>query len=173
MDTFLFLCLAYIGGKIGLKLKLPAGALIGAMLLVGAAKIFTGMLEQFQPASSLRFFVQMSLGAMIGLLFSKKIRSLRLKDLLLIFTVGLGSVATSFLFGWLFHLLFSQTLVTSIIASTPGGIAEMLTLADSVQANTEIVAFVHVMRFLILVLSLKLLIPFIQARFENRKESEG
>ncbi|GAA0355686.1 AbrB family transcriptional regulator [Bacillus horti] len=173
MDTLLFICLAFIGGKIGLKLKLPAGALIGAMLLVGAVKMLTEILEYFQPGDSLRFMVQMFLGAMIGLMFSKRIRALRVKELLMILVVGASSLVSSILFGWSFHSLFNQSLGTSIIAATPGGIAEMLTLADSVHADTQVVAFVHVMRFMILVLSLRLLIPYIKAKSGNHQLGEG
>lgn len=173
MSTLLFIGLAFIGGKIGLKLKLPAGALVGAMLLVGAVKMFTELLEHFQPADSLRFLIQMSLGAMIGLMFTNRIKNLRVTELLMILIVGASSLVSSLLFGWSFHYLFDQPLGTSIIAATPGGIAEMVTLADSVQADTRVVAFVHVMRFLFLVVSLRLIISYIKTRTANQQLGDG
>lgn len=159
MDTVLFLLFAYTGGKIGLKLKLPAGALLGAMLFIGLLN-FTNTVQLTNVSPLLRIAAQIALGTMIGLQFSKEILKLP-KNLLVGFTLlGMGSIATSVILALVFYTIGLFPLITGLIAVAPGGIAEMLTLSESVNGNTQAVAIMHLIRFVLIMLLFKWLLTW-------------
>ena len=64
MNIISTLLIAAAGGLIGIRLKIPAGALIGAMLAVAAFKIGTGKGEL---PITFRLGAQIVVGGMIGL----------------------------------------------------------------------------------------------------------
>ncbi|MGG0670353.1 AbrB family transcriptional regulator [Sporosarcina koreensis] len=158
-DSLLFILLSYIGGRIGLRLKLPAGALLGAMLFVGGFKIL-GTVELNDVSPLLRIATQIALGTMIGLHFKKDILNLPIKRLAAFLIVGIGSILTALLVNIVFHYFGITTFITGLIAVAPGGLAEMITLSDSVQSDTQIVVIVHLIRFLIIMLSFKSLLKW-------------
>lgn len=160
MDTFLFLVIAYIGGTLGIKLKLPAGALLGSMFMVGIFKM-TDSIEFANVSSLLRIASKIALGTMIGLMFSKDILKLSLKQLISFIMLGLGSIFSTIIIAFTFSLLNVLPFVTSLVAVAPGGIAEMLTLADSINVDTSAVMMIHLIRFVMLMLLLKWLLNLI------------
>lgn len=163
MDTLLFLIVAYIGGTLGIKFKLPAGALLGSMFLVGILKM-TEIISFENVSYLLRYFSKVSLGTIIGLMFTSNILKLSLKQLYSFILVGLSSVFSALILAFLFDTLQTLPFVTALISSSPGGIAEMLTLADSVGINTEEVLIIHIIRFITLMILLRWLLIFNQKR---------
>lgn len=168
MDTILFLVVAIIGGILGIKFRLPAGALLGAMLFVGLWKTL-GVFQFDQVSPLLRKGAQIVLGMMIGLMFTKEILKLPKKMLISFILLGLGGVLTAITLSVIFNLLGIFPYVTGIIASAPGGIAEMITLSESVNGNTQAVAIMHILRFIFIMLSFKWLLNWIQKRSEQTK----
>jgi membrane AbrB-like protein len=160
MDTVLFLLLAYVGGTVGIKLKLPAGALLGSMLFVGAFSM-TGTID-FDIAPIIRPISKIALGTMIGLMFTKEILKLPFKQVLSFILLGLGSVLSACVIAIVFHYLGFIPFITGMIAVAPGGIAEMLTLADSVDSNTQIVVMMHLIRFVTLMVLLRWLLKLFE-----------
>lgn len=165
MDTILFLVIAYIGGTLGIKLKLPAGALLGSMFLVGILKM-TETINFENISYFLRYFSKVSLGTMIGLMFTNNILKLSWKQLLGLFLVGLSSVLSALIIALSFNLFEVLPFVTALVSSAPGGIPEMLTLADSIGINTEEVIIIHLIRFVTLMILLKWLLT-INKKKEN------
>lgn len=154
MDTILFLILAYIGGKIGIKLKLPAGALLGSMLLVGAVSILDLFpLQDISPVITTGSKV--ALGIMIGLMFTRDILKLPISHIFSLILLGISgiisAIAIAVIFKWMDFLPF----LSGVIAVAPGGITEMLTLATTVEADTQAVVMMHLIRFLLLMLILR------------------
>jgi membrane AbrB-like protein len=168
MDTILFLLFAYIGGKLGIKLKLPAGALLGAMLFVGLFKVLE--IVQFNHVSPLlRVGAQIALGTMIGLMFTKEILMLPLSRLLGFILLGLGGVLTAITLSLVFNWFNLLPFITGIMALAPGGIAEMLTLSESLDSNTQAVAIMHTIRFVFIMLTFKWILNLIRKRSEKLK----
>lgn len=171
MDTFTFLVCAYVGGRLGLKLRLPAGALLGSMFFIGFLQI-TNLLEFTTISQLLRVGSKIALGIMIGLMFSRKIFMLSYKKLLGFMFVGISSVISAVLLGFIFHKLGYFPTVTGIVASSPGGIAEMLTLADEINADTQDVAMMHIIRFVLFMLLMRWLFVARQKRYERAQSSK-
>lgn len=163
LDTIMFLIFAYIGGTLGIKLKLPAGALLGSMFLIGILKM-TNMFEFAEVSPILRVASKMALGTMIGLMFTKDILNLPIKQLFSFVLVGLSSILSAVLLAFVFDLFGALPFITALISSTPGGIAEMLTLADEVDVNTQAVVMMHLIRFVTLMLLLRWMLTLQQKR---------
>lgn len=163
METILFFVLAYIGGTIGIKLKLPAGALLGSMFFIGAFNMLS-VTDLTNISPFIRPMTQIALGTMIGLMFTNEILKLPLKHITGFIILGVGSVVSAILISLSFKWMGLFSFVTGVIAVAPGGIAEMLTLAHEVDADTSAVVMIHIIRFVTIMLALRLLVVFM-----NRK----
>ncbi|WP_132996067.1 AbrB family transcriptional regulator [Sporanaerobacter acetigenes] len=144
------LIIALIGGFIGNKLKIPAGALIGSMVSVGIFNLFSFKLEipQFY-----RIVAHSILGGSLGLLITKDF----LMDLRKYLIPSLTVVILLSLFGALTGIIVSKItktdILTSLFGSVPGGMQEMIVLSDSYDVNhVEVVVMQTVRRILIVVL---------------------
>jgi membrane AbrB-like protein len=159
MNILLFLLLSFIGGAIGILLKVPAGALLGSMILIGALQA-TNMLVIDNIPQIIRWIVQAVLGLMIGLMFSRDVLKITKKTLSGLLIVGFGGIISAFLLGFLVYGLTGLSFKTSVIAAAPGGIAEMLTLADSMDADTQAVALLHLLRFFIVMSTIPIILSW-------------
>lgn len=169
-DTILFLTFAYIGGTLGIRLKLPAGALLGSMLFVGIFTM-TDIVEFTNVSPVIRTAAQVALGAMIGLMFTKEILMLPLKQIFGLIILGLGSVLSAVFIALLFNWVGVFPFITGVIAVAPGGIAEMLTLADSLDVNTQTVVMMHIIRFVTIMLILKWLLNMIKSKGKSKHDT--
>lgn len=156
MDVLQFLLLSFMGGVFGIMLKIPAGALIGPMLLVGTFQL-TEIVVLDEIPQFIKWIAQAMLGLMIGLMFSKEILKISSKQLAAFLIIGFSSIITSFLFGLLIYQTSDLSFLTSVISAVPGSMAEMLALAESLDTNTQAVAMIHLLRFLLIML----ILPFI------------
>ncbi len=154
----LTLLIAAAGGILGYKLKLPAGAMIGAMVAVGAYNIFN---NQAYIPPQFRLGIQIAAGAMIGLQINREILS-GLKMLLVPSLIMVGAViAVCFIAGFLMHKFTGLDLTTALFASAPGGMTEMSLAADSLGANAPQVAVLQLIRLLSVIIFLPFLVRFI------------
>lgn len=163
MSTLLFLMTAYIGGRVGVLLRLPAGALLGSMILVGIVNT-SGLIEFSNISPLLRIGSQIALGSMVGLLFSNKILELPLNLIVAFTLLGLGSITISIILAGIFHLFGVLPFISGLISVAPGGIAEMLTLSESVNGQTQAVVVIHLIRFVFIIMTIKWFISWIQKR---------
>jgi membrane AbrB-like protein len=151
MDTFLqfflFIGIASFGGLVGNYLRIPIGALIGAMFAVGLSKHF-GLLS-FQSSTILSFFVQMLLGVMFGLSFIKltkeQLKKLFISFSLIIISVLVMGVGTGFVIS---KLTFLDSGL-SILSSSPGGIPEMAMTAKALRLDAPVVVVIHLIRVIV------------------------
>ncbi|MGE5550899.1 MAG: AbrB family transcriptional regulator [Bacteroidota bacterium] len=149
------LAVAAVGGLIGVKLKLPAGALIGAMLAVGVYNLLS---NQADMPSELRVGIQIAAGAMIGARVTRD-TLMGLKEMLVPAIIMVAAVlAINFLVGYIIFKTSRLDLATSLYASAPGGMTEMTLAADAMGADAPKVAILQLIR-LLCVLSF---LPFLQ-----------
>lgn len=154
MRTLAALLAGLAGGALGELLRLPAGALLGAMLSVALVNLATdGALAIGRAA---RLPSRVLVGATIG--------SLATPSLLVLLGASIGwavavialVVAAALGIGLLLARWGGLDRQTALLASCPGGIAEMAALADQQGARTEVVVGVHVVRKLVVVLAVVL-----------------
>lgn len=155
---FLTMMVATVGGLIGLKLKIPAGALIGAMFAVGIYNIMGR--ESYIPAN-VRIAIQIVAGAMIGLQVGKD-TILGLKDMVVPAVIIIfGVVVINLVIGLLIAKFSNLDLATSLFASAPGGLTEMTLAANALGADTPKVALLQLLRLVSVITILPLILRYV------------
>lgn len=146
MDKIIYtLVIAFIGGFIGIKLKIPAGALIGAMFAVAAYNMYTG---KGDIPANFKLIAQIVVGGMIGLNFNTGTIS-GLKELIVpSFLLAAGLILNSIILGFVISKLTGLDMITALFSSAPGGIADMTLISDAYGADTPKVALLHLVRLI-------------------------
>ncbi|SHJ53284.1 AbrB family transcriptional regulator [Paramaledivibacter caminithermalis] len=165
MDRIIYtLLIAGAGGYIGIKLRIPAGALIGSMAFVAIYNIYT---EQGNIPTNFKLVAQIVVGGMIGLNFTMETIS-GLKKLIvpaLILVVGL--TLFSICLGFIIHRLTGLDLVTSLFSCSPGGLTDMTLISEAYGAQTHKVALLHLIRLItvitVLPMAIKLFSQFVKS----------
>ena len=159
--VFSTLVIAAIGGLVGAKLKIPAGAMVGAMIAVGAANLigFRGSLPPY-----FRTGAQIVVGGMIGLSITREtvigLKSVAGPAVILIFSmIGFGLLA-----GFLISRVTDMDIVTALFSSTPGGMMEMTLMGEASGGMGAKIALMQLARFMGIVLIMPLVIRWILAR---------
>jgi len=149
---------ALIGGFIGHHLKFPAGAMVGAMIFVGAANILGA---KPQLPETFNVLAQIIIGVFLGLSITKEIL-VNLKDyivpsLLVVTLLAVFGVVT----GFVVNKLTGIDLYTSLFGSVPGGMQEMVILSQSYDVNHPAVMTIQTVRRVLIVVIYPLLVVFV------------
>lgn len=156
MDKIIYtLLIAGAGGYIGIKLKIPAGALIGAMVFVAIYNIYTG---QGEIPKNFKLAAQILVGGMIGLNFTmetiKGLKELIIPALMLVIGLTLFSISL----GFVISKLTGLDLVTALFSCSPGGLTDMTLISEAYGAQTYKVALLHLIRLITVITVLPLVI---------------
>jgi membrane AbrB-like protein len=148
-------CVAVVGGWAGTRLPIPAGGLLGPLLL-GVAVQETRLLDLALPAGVPPFAYAL-IGIYVGLLFDRDSlrRAGRLLPSLLASTLSLILACTGL--GWVFSALTGTDYLTAYLATTPGGIDSVAIMAVGSSADASLVLAVQTMRLLAVVFASALL----------------
>ncbi len=153
------LVVAFIGGYIGIKLKMPAGALLGAMLAVAIANLGFGFVGQIPK--DFRTVAQIVVGGILGLSITRstvaELRTMLVPAIVLVFSmIGLSLIA-----GYILHRVTGWDLATAFFSSSPGGMTEMTLTSMSFGADTPKVALLQLMRMLSIVSFMPLVLKIV------------
>lgn len=144
VDMVFTLAIAAAGGIIGIKLKLPAGGLVGSMVAVALAQIGGLRLGSMPPGAMI--VLQVLVGMMIGLGITREaaleMKQLALPGLLLV----LGMIVAGVTMGFLVKKISGLDLVTSLYSTAPGGMMDMVLISSTQGADAPKVAVLHLMR---------------------------
>ncbi len=159
MDRLLgTLVIATVGGLIGLKLRIPAGPMVGAMLAVGTANLIG--FPSTMPAY-FRTGAQIVVGGMVGLSVTREtfvgLKGVAGPALILILSmIGFGLLA-----GFVISKVTNMDIITAFFSSTPGGMMEMTLMAESSGGDGAKVALMQLARFMGIVLIMPLVIRWV------------
>ena len=147
--------IAALGAWVGTRLRLPAGAMLGPLIL-GVALEQVGVLRLAWPPGvpQAAFLV---LGVYVGLLFDRASikRAGRLFPFVLASTVGLVAACAGL--GWALDALTRIDGLTAYLATTPGGIDSVAIMALGSGADAPLVLAVQMLRLFAVVLAGSLL----------------
>lgn len=151
MTKFVFflitLAVATAGAFLFLKLRIPAGSFIGAML---AAVVLNLLCQRSATYSFLSPAMQLVSGAMIGSKVGKtevlELKQIIVPTLLLL----LGMVCLNLFFGVAICLCSDLDVATALFATTPGGVADMALISEQLGANSAYVAVMQCCRTIII-----------------------
>jgi len=156
---FLTLAMGVLSGYAFWKLKIPAGAIIGSLIVVGGLKSY-GIKLKSLPKQCI-VFTQIGLGAFLGLTFTPYVAQ-TLTDMLfisLIFTFI--TTANGFILGYAMHKLFKWDLITSLLSCASAGISQMSSVALEMDADPVIVSVIQTIRLIVIILILPPIIVYI------------
>ena len=159
--TILF---AAIGGICGIKLKIPAGAMIGSMIAVGAYNILFS--TAYMP-NNLNSVGQILVGGFIGLKFSKE-TLLELKNLAApVFILAISIIFFGIITGLAIHKITGMDLTTALFASSPGGLVDVSLIADAYGADVTKVVTMHTVRLLTVIIFMPTIIKHLTRFFSK------
>lgn len=145
MKLIITLLIGFSGGLTALKFKVPAGAMIGAMLSVALYNIITG--DAFLP-QNVRVITQIAAGAFIG-------AGIKRKDVLDLKTMVKPAV-----------------LVTCLFACAPGGIVDMSLISHDLGADASKVAILQLVRLMSVMILFPIIIKFVAKQYDTPKKDD-
>lgn len=164
--VILVLLIGIAGGYAGVRLRLPAGALLGSLGAVLAAHAVMPALPAIDP--DVRWWLQVVVGTAIGSLVSadalQRMRQAVSVVVLVIAATILGALIGAFVISGMLDVDYG----TALLASTPGGMVEMVLIADALHRDTPTVVMIQLVR---IVLTLIVLVPL--ARLITMRQAEG
>lgn len=170
MDLIITLIIGMTGGLIALKLKVPAGAMVGSMVSVALYNILTG--DAYFP-QDLRVVTQIATGAFIGAGITKK----DILDLKLMIKPAVMMVTSMIILDvFLGYIMFKVTdvdLVTSLFACAPGGLVDMSLVSTDLGADSSKVALLQMIRLMSVLIIIPPIIRYISVHFIKSKKTDG
>lgn len=143
MQLILTICVGFLGAYMGLKWKLPAGALVGSMI---AVMLFNVAFDMAYMPQGLKFYTQIATGAYVGAKITRQdalnLRhivspALILSAVMLAFTVSVG---------WIICHISRLAVPTALFSCAPGGLTDMTLIAADLGADGVKVAGMHMLR---------------------------
>lgn len=167
IDLVIIIFIGFIGGYIANKCKIPAGFMIGSLLM---AAIYNICIKDVYIPTYFKFATQIATGTFLGTNFYKKdLRSLKLVLLPGIFMV-LFMIAFSLGMSYIISHFFGMDYVTALFAVSPGGIMDMSLLAFEFKANTSQVALLQLIRLISVIIFVPLITKKVYFKFNEQKE---
>lgn len=152
------LIVAGIGGFIGIKLKIPAGAMIGAMVFVAIYNIYTG---KATIPSNFKTIAQVVVGGIIGLNFTIEavgdLKEIIIPTIILVVALTLFSIGL----GFFIHKVTGLDLMTALFSSSPGGLTDMAIISEAYGADTTKVVGMHLARLVTVIVVIPMLIKLL------------
>ena len=149
---------ALVAGFIGYKSKIPAGAMTFSMVAVGALNVIFN--KGYMPIN-IRRATQVFAGVLIGerMMYSDLIA---LKSVLLpAFILLTGIIAVNLCIGFLISRVSGLELITSLLASAPGGVSDMAIIAKDLGGDAPKVAILQLARYVCIIAIFPIIIKFI------------
>ncbi len=170
METFLWfvatLVAAFLFGAIAIRLKIPAGGMIGGMIGAVVFNLVTGNGYMY---SFVKVGVQICLGAMSGSRIGRKDLVQMKKLIVPVISVVAVCMGLNIIFGVIIGRISSMDIATTLLSITPGGATDMVFVAADVGADTGMVGLLQTVRMLFC----NCLLPIIFVALINRKKPEG
>ena len=152
------LLLAWGAGYTAWALGVPAGGIIGAMVVIAILRIREVPLTPL-PAATIRW-AQIGLGGILGLRFDPNMVG-HLGELLLpVLLLTLLLMGSGLLLAWIMHRLFRWDLTTCLLASAAAGLSQMAIIALEMEADSVKVSMLHLVRIVTIILVLPPLIAW-------------
>ena len=148
MDILLTITVAAVGGLLAKKMKMPAGAMTGALIFV---IIFGLLTSRSSFPAEYKVYVQFFSGALIGVKLKKE-DIIGLKTMALPGVVQLLSMLVlNLVFGLLMHYMAGLDIPTAFFSSAPAGMQDMALIAADYGANPLYVSIIQMLRVVFIV----------------------
>lgn len=162
------IAVAACGGYIGYRLKLPAGVMLGAMVITVLFNLTTDRGVFF---GDLRIGIQILAGAMIGsrmdITVVRGMQKLILPIVLLVFSMFILNIV----FGTAMYLLSPLDAATALFSAAPGGASDMAIIAEDLGAYPPHVAILQLSRLIIIFSVMPLVFRRVAGRVVGQRQT--
>ena len=166
MEIAVTLLVAAVGGLIGYKLRFPAGFMVGALLASGVLSLLWGGADC--PVEA-RVPLQIAAGAYIGMSITRANLNQLKKMIGPSLALFGGVVFFALTFGFLVYFVSDLSLVTSLLATVPGGIIDMSLISLELGAEPGIVAALQLLRLVFIMAVYPFILKKILASGQQKK----
>ncbi len=156
-----YLGLGLLGGLLGAKLKIPAGALIGAMLAIICFKLFLKV--HWEIPRNFTFVLQVFTGIMVGASFQPELIPAMKKIAIPVMLSCVVLVGTGVILAIVFTRLGLIDIGTAYLGTSPGAMSTISVLALESQAQPMLVVCFHFIRVVFVVLTAPLIFKLLSA----------
>ncbi|WPC41241.1 AbrB family transcriptional regulator [Clostridium sp. JS66] len=168
INLIMTLIVAILGGTIALRLKIPAGAMVGSMVVVAVFSVITG--HAFIP-QNIKIITQICAGAYIGDSIKRK-DVLEMKLIIKPAILMVVSMITLDLFmGYVMFRVTRIDLITALFSTAPAGIVDMSLISDDFGADTSKVVVLHLIRLVTVLIVFPPMMNFIAKSFKNEDKN--
>jgi len=150
-----YVSLGLLGGLLGTKLKIPAGALIGAMLTIIFFKLFLKV--HWEIPKSFTFALQVFLGIMVGASFQPELVQTMKKIAVPVIISCVVLVGTGVILAVVFTRLGLVDIGTAYLGTSPGAMSALIVLALESEAQPMLVVCFHFIRVVFVILTAPLI----------------
>jgi membrane AbrB-like protein len=161
-DAILILGVGALGAAVGMAMRVPSGAMLGALAAVAVLQLVNHGALDLDPGWSTG--AQILIGAVLGSSLDRRsisaFRKVMLPGLLAVFTMLFASLVV----GLTIAFLDITDPATALFGMAPGGVAEMSAAAISLGAVGPIVVMMHTVR----ILAVTALLPFLLRPLSRR-----
>lgn len=156
------LVIAFVGGYIGIRLKMPAGALVGALLSVAISNLWLGFSGEIPK--EFRTVAQIVVGGILGLSVTRDtVASLRTIAMPVIVLV-VSMIGMSLIAGYILARVTGWDMATAFFSSSPGGMTEMTLASMSFGADTPKVALLQLVRMISVITIMPIVLKWVLKR---------
>ena len=155
----IYLVLGLVGGALGVKLKIPAGALIGAMLTIIVFKMTLKM--HWEIPKGFTFALQVFLGIMVGATFQPELLHVMKKIALPVIISSVVLVGAGILMAVIFSRLGLVDFGTAYLGTSPGAMSALIVMALDSGAQPMLVVCFHFVRVVFVILTAPLIFKWI------------
>ena len=154
-----YLGLGLVGGALGAKLKIPAGALIGAMLTIILFKMTMKM--HWEIPKGFTFGLQVFLGIAVGASFQPEFLDIMKKIAVPVIISCVVLVGTGILMAVIFSRLGLLDIATAYLGTSPGAMSVLIGMAVDSGAQPMLVICFHFIRVVFVILTAPLILKWL------------
>ena len=155
----IFLSIGTLGGYLGTKLKIPAGALIGSLLAVICFKLISRV--DWNVPRTFTFLLQVFLGIMVGASFQPGMLKVMGRVFFPVITSTLLLVGTGLLLSMVFTRMGLLDMGTAYLATSPGAMSALLVVALDSGKDAAVITCFHFFRVVFIILTMPLIYKYL------------
>jgi membrane AbrB-like protein len=158
LNLIIYLCFGLFGGLCGLKLKIPGGVLMGALLAVILAKI--AFKFNVEMPKSFTFAFQMFLGVMIGSSFQPEMIKMFGKIAIPVIISTIILVGSGIVLSVILTRLGIVDIGTAYLGTSPGAMSAIIVLALDSGSDSLLVTCFHFFRIVFIIVTTPFIFRF-------------
>lgn len=168
ISLVLLIALAWVFSHLTQRIHLPVAFFITPIILLITLQLTTPI-EMPQVPSIIMVIAQLLIGAHIGLMLKPNMLKLPVRVLLSGIFSAFALIALTFGSSFLMSLALDTTFTTSFLSTAPGGLDQMVLLADAVNAEVSLVSMFQTFRLLFIFI---LIMPLMKIFYRWREKKE-